>query len=93
MQDNVYINHKASHSQEIMQLVASIRLFVSFHFASCNYPHVWNIGGSLPVQGIGLCVCYQRAYTDNLSDAVNQLLIYTSKALSGNEFIMACGVH
>ncbi len=30
---------------------------------------------SIPVQGVCLCVCNQWAYTDNSTDAVDQLLI------------------
>ncbi len=40
-----------------------------------NYPHIWSKGWLLPVHWIRLFVCNQGAFADNLTDAVEGLLI------------------
>ncbi len=47
-----------------------------------SWVSLWIKGWSLPVRGFFLFVCEQKAYAANITDGVDQLLIYTMYSIS-----------
>ncbi len=62
--------------REIVDLAEPFRSFMCI--SEFPTPQVWSKVGSLPLQGISLCVCHRGVCADNLKEVVNRLLIIRS---------------